>query len=76
MDSDLSLHAVRKLKYRFGYKNARLEIDVYPFSQDKAVLFVYGGGEELQLPQEINLIKEVTGDKAYKNRQLAKSQIL
>ena len=76
MDSDLSLHAVRKLKYRFGYKNARLEIDVYPFSQDKAVLFVYGGGEELQLPQEISLIKEVTGDKAYKNRQLAKSQIL
>ena len=76
MDSDLSLHAVRKLKYRFGYKNARQEIDVYPFSQDKAVLFVYGGGEELQLPQEINLIKEVTGDKAYKNRQLAKSQIL
>ncbi len=76
MESDLSLHAVRKLKYRFGYKNARLEIDVYPFSGDKAVLFVYGGGEKLQLPEEICLIKEVTGDKAYKNRQLAISQIL
>ncbi len=76
MDSDLSLHAVRKLKYRFGYKNSRLEIDVYPFSQEKAVLFVYGGAEELQLPQEISLIKEVTGDKTYKNRQLAMTQIL
>ena len=76
MDSDLSLHAVRKLKYRFGYKNTRLEIDVYPFSRERAVLFVYGSREELQLPEELNIIKEVTGDPAYKNRQLAMSQIL
>lgn len=76
MDSDLSLHAVRKTKYRFGYKNMRLEIDVYPFSRDKAVLFAYGSGDTLQPPPEISLIKEVTGDAAYKNRRLAMSQIL
>lgn len=76
MESDLSLHAVRKVKYRFGYQNSRLEIDVYPFDRDKAVLFVYGGGQVPELPEEIRLIKEVTGLPDYKNRQLAASQIL
>ena len=76
MESDLSLHAVRKVKYRFGYQSSRLEIDVYPFSRDKAVLFVYGGGDAPALPEEIRLIKEVTGLADYKNRQLAASQIL
>ena len=76
MESDLSLHAVRKVKYRFGYQNSRLEIDVYPFDQEKAILFVYGGGQTPELPEEIRLIKEVTGLADYKNRQLAASQIL
>lgn len=76
MESDLSLHAVRKIKYRFGYRNSRLEIDVYPFSQDKAILFVYGGQENPELPEELHLIREVTGEAEYKNRQLAMVQIL
>ena len=76
MESDLSLHGVRKVKYRFGYQNSRLEIDVYPFDRDKAVLFVYGGSQVPELPEEIRLIKEVTGLPDYKNRQLAASQIL
>ena len=76
MESDLSLHAVRKVKYRFGYQNSRLEIDVYPFARERAVLFVYGGGETPELPEEIQLIKEVTNQAEYKNRQLAASQIL
>ena len=76
MESDLSLHAVRKVKYRFGYRSSRMEIDVYPFAQERAVLFVYGGGEKPELPEEIRLIKEVTNQAEYKNRQLAASQIL
>lgn len=76
MESDLSLHAVRKVKYRFGYRSSRMEIDVYPFVQERAVLFVYGGGEKPELPEEIRLIKEVTNQAEYKNRQLAASQIL
>lgn len=76
MESDLSLHAVRKLKYRFGYGNSRLEIDVYPFSQDKAILFVYGDQENPELPEELQLVREVTGEAEYKNRQLAIAQIL
>ena len=76
MESDLSLHAVRKVKYRFGYQSSRLEIDVYPFDREKAIMFVYGGEETPALPEEIRLIREVTGLADYKNRQLAASQIL
>ena len=53
----------------------RMEIDVYPFDQEKAVLFVYAG-EEKPLPPEIAVLREVTGEAAYKNRQLARVQKL
>ncbi len=76
MEGDLSLHAVRKQKYRFVREGRRMEIDVYPFSSDRAVLYVYGGGEEAALPPEIEAIREVTGEPAYKNRQLAATQRL
>ena len=51
-----------------------MELDIYPFSADKAVLYVYGG--EAQLPPEIEIIKEVSGLAEYKNRALADRQEL
>jgi len=75
MDCDVSLHPVRKRKFRFGYESRRMEIDVYPFSQDKAVLFTFGDSREA-LPPEIKVIREVTGEKEYKNRSLAEDQKL
>ena len=76
MEGDSSMHSVRKVKYRFIYREYRMEIDVYPFSDDRAVLFVYAGDAETDLPPEIEVIREVTGDPAYKNRQLARVQKL
>ena len=76
MEGDSALHSVRKMKYRFIYGHYRMEIDVYPFSSEKAVLFVYAGGAEAELPSELHIIQEVTGDPAYKNRQLARVQRL
>ena len=77
MECDMDLHPVRKTKYRFYYKDKRFEIDVYPFSQDRAVMFIYGEGlEQAALPPEIEILKDVTGDADYKNRQLAKTQSL
>ena len=75
MESDLTLRAVRKTKYRFQYAGRAMEIDVYPFSDERAILFVYGA-EPFELPPEIRVIREVTGDPAYKNRALAASQRL
>jgi len=77
MECDVSLHPVRKTKYRFTFADRRMEIDVYPFSEDKAVLFVYGPADgEISLPDDIHIIKEVTGEAEYKNRRLAFRQSL
>lgn len=76
MEGDSALHSVRKTKYRFIYEGCRFELDVYPFSQDKAVLFMYSGGADTPMPPEITVQREVTGDPAYKNRQLARVQAL
>lgn len=76
MESDSSLHSVRKVKYRFFCGECRFEIDVYPFCDDRAVMFVYSGGREVAVPPEIEIIRDVTGDPAYKNRQLALEQRL
>ena len=54
------------------------EIDVYPFSQDKAIMraALPENAPVLTAPPEITVLREVTGDPAYKNRQLAKNQRL
>ncbi len=76
MEGDMSLHTVHKTKYRFNYQNQRFEIDVYPFSDDRAIMFCYGGHGEVVLPPEIDILREVTGVAEYKNKQLAKYQRL
>ena len=78
MEGATSLHTVHKTKYRFVYNGCRFEIDVYPFSQDKAIMraALPENAPVLTAPPEITVLREVTGDPAYKNRQLAKNQRL
>lgn len=77
MDSDLSLHAVRKMKYNFVCEDHRMAVDVYPFSDDRAILFIYGRQSEYTaIPPEIRILRDVTDDPEYKNRALASSQRL
>ena len=76
MQSDSALHSVRKTKYRFVYADLRFELDVYPFSEDKAILFMYAPAPDSPMPPEIRVLREVTGETAYKNRQLARVQEL
>ena len=40
------------------------------------MLFRYSGDADAKVPPEIEVIREVTGDPAYKNRQLARVQSL
>lgn len=75
MEADVSLHSVIKQKYSFTYDKRRMELDVYPFSSDKAILFAYGA-DSGRLPPEIEILKDVTGEAEYKNRALAGSQRL
>ncbi len=77
MEGDTSLHSVIKTKYRFTCQGRRMEIDVYPFSKEKAILFVYGRPlQSCDMPPEIEIIKSVSGDLDYKNRRLAATQTL
>ena len=76
LEADPELQSVDKTKYRFVYDSCRFEIDVYPFSADKAVMFRYSENDEAAIPPEIRVIREVTGDPDYKSKQLANVQKL
>ena len=75
MDADPSYRQIRKTRYCFVHNNQYLEIDVYPFWKDKAILEVEINNEEGQvdIPSEITIIKEVTEDKKYKNTYISKN---
>ncbi len=75
-EADASLQPVYKRKYRFNYNRQRFEIDIYPFSQEKAVLFCYADEEPVTAPPELEILRDVTGDPEYKNKQLASVQRL
>lgn len=76
LEADPALQSVSKTKYRFVYDSCRFEIDVYPFSAERAVMFLYSDKPERSTPPEIEIISEVTGRPEYKNKQLAKTQLL
>ena len=78
MEGDTSLHAVHKIKYRFTYNTTAFEIDVYPFCAERAVMraALPVGQNTLDVPPQIEILREVTGDPAFKNRQLARHQTL
>ena len=73
-DADPAKRQICKTRYRFLYKNQCIEIDLYPFWQDKAIaeIELRDENDPVFFPQEIKVIKEVTHDKAYKNASLAK----
>ena len=74
MDADTTRHQIRKTRYCMTYKNCYLELDVYPFLNDIAILEIELSkeDEEISIPDEIKVIKEVTDDESYKNANLAK----
>ena len=78
LEADPDLQPVHKVKYRFNDRHQRFEIDVYPFSRDRAVMFAYAGADENEIvpPPEVTILREVTGVPEYKNKTLAKRQTL
>ena len=72
-DADPERSPIYKDRYVFPYKNKIMELDVYPFWKDKAVLEIELESEDdpYFIPGEITVIKDVSDDKKYKNAQLA-----
>ncbi len=75
LDADTSKRQIRKTRYLLLSDNQYFEIDVYPFWNDKAImeLELRDENQEIRMPKEIKVIKEVTDDDDYKNASLAKN---
>ena len=74
MEADTSRRQIWKTRYCLTYQNQYFEIDLYPFWQDKAIAEIELSDENAQVvfPEQIQVIKEVTGDESYTNASLAK----
>ena len=64
---------VVKTRYRIPYGGHTLEFDIYPFWDDRAILEIELGSEweGAKIPDYAQIIRDVSGDFAYKNSQLA-----
>lgn len=73
MKADTTKHQIRKTRYCISYNNCYLELDVFPFWKDEAILEVELSNENdnISIPAEIEVIKEVTNDMNYRNINLA-----
>ena len=73
-NADPERHTIRKQRYCLTYDTQYFEIDVYPFWDDRAILEIEVRDEdtEIRFPEKIHVIREVTGDPAYKNAALAR----
>ena len=72
--ADTGLNPILKCRWRIPYMGHVLEVDVYPFWKKTAVLEVEleGEGEVADIPDWINILKDVTGDVRFKNVCLAR----
>ncbi|MDR1322591.1 MAG: hypothetical protein LBK56_14410 [Gracilibacteraceae bacterium] len=70
---DYSARPVMKTRYRMPYRNQVIEIDIYPNWDEHAILEVElrSGNDPVHIPDFIEVVKEVTGDKAYSNYSFA-----
>ena len=73
-NADPERRMIRKTRYCLTYENQSFDIDLYPFWDSQAILEIelMDGTEEIHFPPQIEIIKEVTDDLAYKNGSLAK----
>ena len=71
---DPARRTVEKTRYYYPYKGLTFEIDVYPFWTRQCVMEVELEREDqpVAFPPDIEILREVTGEKAYKNVSLAK----
>lgn len=74
-NADTTKNDIVKTRYRFPFGNHLIEIDIYPFWSDRAILEVEltSEDEQFDIPAFIRVIKEVSDDKRYKNTNLAVS---
>ena len=65
---------LEKTRYVYPYKNKNIEIDIFPFWRKWAFceIELESETEMFELPEFIEVIREITSDKAYSNFSLSK----
>ncbi|HBB60545.1 MAG TPA: hypothetical protein DCZ61_01970, partial [Lachnospiraceae bacterium] len=73
-NADPTRRTIHKKRYCLTYDNQYFEIDLYPFWSDQAILEIELRDEntEIRFPKEIQVLREVTDDPAFKNAAIAK----
>ena len=73
MEADMSRHPIRKTRYCLTYDGQYFEIDVYPFWDDMAIVEIElrNENDEITMPPQFDVIRDVTDDQSYKNAVLA-----
>jgi len=73
MDADTSRRPVRKTRYCLTYENQYLEIDIYPFWTDRAIVEIELSDENavVRFPEKLRVLREVTSDPEYRNSAIA-----
>lgn len=71
--ADPERRTIRKTRWVLPYKGQDFEIDVFPFWEDRALLEIELEDETqpVELPPELEMIREVTGDGRYTNAALS-----
>jgi len=77
-EMDTSLSPIIKKRICFVYNSQYFEVDLFDFSDDLALMEIELTNENasVDLPDFIDVIKEVTDDLQYRNHALAKTQKL
>lgn len=74
VEADPAYRPIHKERYCLSENGLYYEIDIYPEWKDKAIMEIelHSEDQEVVFPEEIDVIREVTGDPAYSNHELAK----
>lgn len=77
MEADPTAHPIKKTRYCLVDHDQYYEIDVYPEWKKQAILEIEvpEDQKEIRFPEDITIIREVSGDKRYKNYALAHEMI-
>ena len=69
MEADTSKRQIRKTRYCLTHQSQYFEIDVYPFWSDQAIAEIKLSDENatVVLPEQLTVVREVTGDPSYSN---------
>lgn len=73
IQTDSSIAPVQKTRYCFNYNDQLFELDTYPFSGVLAIMELELGSpeQEIDFPDNVCVLKDVSADAAYSNAALA-----